>query len=108
RLWQSLVSGPPDPGADAPWAAAWVGSGVRAAAPLTAPAVPLDRPPRSRPPVAAPALLGAPLLGLVVLDLVLGGHGLSQPLVGGSAWDGERFYGPGKRYVAFALSAVRP
>jgi hypothetical protein len=41
-----------------------------------------------------------------VLDLVLGGHGLSQPLVGGSAWDGERFYGLGNGYFAFALAAV--
>jgi hypothetical protein len=56
--------------------------------------------------VAAPALLGAVLLGLVALDLVLGGHGLSQPLLGGSAWDGERFYGLGNGYFAFALAAV--
>jgi hypothetical protein len=111
RLWQSLVSGPPDPGAAARWAAAWVGAGVAAAAVLTALALRLDRPrdgeaarPRHR--VAAPALLGATLLGLVVLDLVLGGHGLSQPLVGGSAWDGERFYGLGNGYFAFALAAV--
>jgi hypothetical protein len=46
------------------------------------------------------------LLALVTLDLVLGGHGLSQPLVGGSAWDGERFYGLGNGYFAFALAAV--
>ena len=56
--------------------------------------------------MAAPALLGAVLLGLVALDLVLGGHGLSQPLLGGSAWDGERFYGLGNGYFAFALAAV--
>jgi hypothetical protein len=31
---------------------------------------------------------------------------LSQPLVGGSAWDGERFYGLGNGYFAFALAAV--
>ena len=54
----------------------------------------------------APALLGAVLLALVALDLVLGGHGLSQPLVGGSAWDGERFYGLGNGYFAFSLAAV--
>ena len=54
----------------------------------------------------APALLGAVLIGLVVGDLVLGGHGLSQPLVGGSAWDGERFYGLGNGYFAFALASV--
>ena len=56
--------------------------------------------------MAAPALLGAVLLGLVALDLVLGGQGLSQPLLGGSAWDGERFYGLGNGYFAFALAAV--
>jgi hypothetical protein len=56
--------------------------------------------------VAAPALLGAVLLGLVALDLMLGGHGLSQPLLGGSAWDGERFYGLGNGYFAFSLAAV--
>src|SRR4029453_16792988 len=43
---------------------------------------------------------------LIALDLVLGGHGLSQPLLGGSAWDGERFYGLGNGYFAFALAAV--
>ena len=53
-----------------------------------------------------PALLGVVLIGLVVGDLVLGGHGLSQPLVGGSAWDGERFYGLGNGYFAFALASV--
>ena len=84
---------------------------MRARSVLAALALRLDRPPdgdaaRPRPRVAAPALLGAILLGLVVLDLVLGGHGLSQPLVGGSAWDGERFYGLGNGYFAFALAAV--
>jgi hypothetical protein len=56
--------------------------------------------------IAAPALLGGVLLGLVVADLVLGGHGLAQPLLGGSAWDGERFYGLGNGYFAFALAAA--
>jgi hypothetical protein len=46
------------------------------------------------------------LLGLVALDLVVGGHGLAQPLLGGSAWDGERFYGLGNGYFAFSLAAV--
>jgi hypothetical protein len=57
-------------------------------------------------PIRAPVLLGAVLLGLVALDLVLGGAGLAQPLVGGSAWDGERFYGLGNGYFAFALAAA--
>jgi hypothetical protein len=139
QAWRALDPGAlRDPGAAAPWAVAWVASGVAAAAALTALALRLDRPagagtpgpaaagadqppgahrlpgpdrpvvtagaPRPRP--AAPALLGAVLLGLVVVDLVLGGHGLSQPLVGGSAWDGERFYGLGNGYFAFALASV--
>jgi hypothetical protein len=111
RVWWALdADGLRDPGAAVPWAVAWVGSGIAMAGVLAAVALRLDRPaadaprPRRRP--AAPALLGAALLGLVVLDLVLGGHGLSQPLVGGSAWDGERFYGLGNGYFAFALAAV--
>jgi hypothetical protein len=51
-------------------------------------------------------LLGAVLLGLVVLDLVLGGRGLAQPLLGGSAWDGERFFGLGNGYFAFSLAGA--
>jgi len=105
----------PDPGGPGPWAVAWVASGVAAAAALAALALRLDRRPVDRgatpavppsPRGRAPALLGAALLGLVALDLVLGGHGLSQPLLGGSAWDGERFYGLGNGYFAFALAAV--
>jgi hypothetical protein len=56
--------------------------------------------------VPAPVLLGVVLLGLVALDLALGGDGLAQPLLGGSAWDGERFYGLGNGYFAFALAAA--
>jgi hypothetical protein len=93
RLW--------DPGSPGLWAVAWVASGTAAAALLTAVALRLD-PARLR----APVLLGAVLLGLVTLDLLLGGHGLSQPLIGGSAWDGERFYGLGNGYFAFALASV--
>ncbi len=106
--WRALDAGAlRDPGAALPWAVGWVGSGIAAAAALTLVALRLDRPAgAARRRVAAPALLGAVLLGLVVLDLVLGGHGLSQPLVGGSAWDGERFYGLGNGYFAFALAAV--
>jgi hypothetical protein len=129
RLW---AAGLRDPGAAGPWAVAWVASGVAVAAALTALALRLDRRPTDRgaipavprtppahwgtipagerprvpAPTRAPALLGAVLLGLVALDLVLGGHGLSQPLVGGSAWDGERFYGLGNGYFAFSLAAV--
>ena len=119
RLWVAVLPGLRDPGMASRWAVAWVVSGIAAAAVLTAVALRLDRPATGdvpapaagvvrRPPgrVAAPALLGAVLLGLVALDLVLGGHGLSQPLLGGSAWDGERFYGLGNGYFAFALAAV--
>jgi hypothetical protein len=109
-VWQALVPGGlRSPGAALPWAAGWVGSGIAVAAALTLVALRLDRPASagaSRRRMAAPALLGAVLLGLVVLDLALGGHGLSQPLIGGSAWDGERFYGLGNGYFAFALAAV--
>jgi hypothetical protein len=90
-----------DPGSPGLWAVAWVASGVAAAALLTALALRLDRAG-----LRAPVLLGAVLLGLVALDLLLGGHGLSQPLIGGSAWDGERFYGLGNGYFAFALASV--
>jgi hypothetical protein len=119
RLWVAVLPGLRDPGVASLWAVAWVVSGIAAAAVLAAVALRLDRPATGdlpapaagvvrRPPgrVAAPALLGAVLLGLVALDLVLGGHGLSQPLLGGSAWDGERFYGLGNGYFAFALAAV--
>jgi hypothetical protein len=111
QAWRALDPGAlRDHGASGPWAVAWVASGVAVAAALTALALRLDPArstggsPRGR--VPAPALLGGVLLGLVVLDLVLGGHGLAQPLVGGSAWDGERFYGLGNGYFAFALASV--
>jgi len=54
----------------------------------------------------APLLLGGVLLALVAIDLLRGGDGLAQPLLGGSAWDGERFYGLGNGYFAFALAAA--
>jgi hypothetical protein len=54
----------------------------------------------------APLLLGGVLLVLVAIDLLRGGDGLAQPLLGGSAWDGERFYGLGNGYFAFALAAA--
>ncbi|HET6750185.1 MAG TPA: hypothetical protein VFL71_13100 [Actinomycetes bacterium] len=119
RLWEAVLPGLRDPGVAGLWAVAWVVSGIVAAAVLAVVALRLDRPATGGHPapaagvvrwppgrVAAPALLGAVLLGLVALDLVLGGHGLSQPLLGGSAWDGERFYGLGNGYFAFALAAV--
>jgi hypothetical protein len=100
RFWAALLDDLSEPAVVGVWAVAWVASGLTAAAALTALALWLDRR------VAAPALLGGVLLGLVALDLVLGGHGLSQPLLGGSAWDGERFYGLGNGYFAFSLAAV--
>jgi hypothetical protein len=95
RLWGAAAGG---------WALAWLASGIAVAAALTLLALRLDRATGGA--LRAPALLGGVLLGLVTLDLVLGGHGLSQPLLGGSAWDGERFYGLGNGYFAFALAAV--
>ena len=116
RVWPALLPGVlDDPGTAGGWAVAWVAAGVAAAACLAAVALRLDRaatgeapprPVRVPAPTRAPALLGAVLLGLVALDLVVGGHGLAQPLLGGSAWDGERFYGLGNGYFAFSLAAV--
>jgi hypothetical protein len=103
RAWAAARPGLPGPGAAGGWAVAWLASGVAVAAALALLALRLDRRPAGP---RAPVLLGAVLLGLVVVDLVLGGHGLSQPLLGGSAWDGERFYGLGNGYFAFALAAV--
>jgi hypothetical protein len=111
RVWGALRPGPPGPGVVGVWAVAWLASGIAMAAALTVLALRLDRATTDAPRsldrrVPAPALLGTVLLGLIALDLVLGGHGLSQPLLGGSAWDGERFYGLGNGYFAFALAAV--
>ena len=103
RAWAAARPGLPGPGAAGGWAVAWLASGVAVAAALALLALRLDRRPAGP---RAPVLLGAVLLGLVVVDLVLGGHGLSQPPLGGSAWDGERFYGLGNGYFAFALAAV--
>jgi hypothetical protein len=103
RLWAAVRPGLPSPGTVGVWAVAWLASGLVVGAALAFLALRLDRTTGG---LRAPALLGAVLLGLVALDLVLGGHGLSQPLLGGSAWDGERFYGLGNGYFAFALAAV--
>jgi hypothetical protein len=42
----------------------------------------------------------------VVLDLLLGGDALSRPLLGNSAFDGERFYGLGNGYFAHAMAGI--
>jgi hypothetical protein len=55
---------------------------------------------------SAPGLLGAVLAGLVVGDLLLGGRALIRPLLGNSAFDGERFYGLGNGYFAHALAGI--
>jgi hypothetical protein len=120
------------PGMAPAWALAWLLAGLAAAAALAAVALWLQRRPpgggpalpdgsaapggaapvRARalagglPPVPAPALLGGTLLALVAGGLLAGGEGLAQPLLGGSAWDGERFYGLGNGYFAFALAAA--
>ena len=103
RLWAAVRPGLPGPGTAGVWAVAWLASGLAAGAALAFLALRLDRTSGG---LRAPVLLGAVLLGLVALDLALGGHGLSKPLLGGSAWDGERFYGLGNGYFAFALAAV--
>ncbi len=138
RAWQALDTGAfRAAGSTGPWAAAWVGAGLAAAALLALVALRLDRPPApaagggagpapaahaaaqgakgagsdpaARPHalrLPAPLLLGGVLLALVAIDLLRGGDGLAQPLLGGSAWDGERFYGLGNGYFAFALAAA--
>jgi hypothetical protein len=55
---------------------------------------------------AAPALLGALLAALIIADLLLGGLALSRPLLGNSAFDGERFFGLGNGYFAHALAGL--
>ncbi|HEU4399987.1 MAG TPA: hypothetical protein VFU54_19385 [Actinomycetota bacterium] len=82
------------------WGLAWLSTGLVVAAVLAGVALWLDRR------LPAPALLGAALLALVATGLLAGGEGLAQPLLGGSAWDGERFYGLGNGYFAFALAAA--
>jgi hypothetical protein len=97
------------PGMAPAWGLGWLATGLVLAAGLAVVALWLDgRPagqgPRTR--VPAPALLGGALLALVAAGLLAGGEGLAQPLLGGSAWDGERFYGLGNGYFAFALAAA--
>jgi hypothetical protein len=98
------------PGTARAWGLAWLAAGLAATVALAAVALWLDRRPRvgraglGRFP--APVLLGGMLLALVAADLLRGGDGLAQPLVGGSAWEGERFYGLGNGCFAYALAAV--
>jgi len=88
------------PGMAPAWGLAWLAAGLVVAAVLAGVAMRLHRR------LAAPALLGGALLALVAGGLLAGGEGLAQPLLGGSAWDGERFYGLGNGYFAFALAAA--
>jgi hypothetical protein len=83
-------------------AVAWLALGVAAGALLAAGAALAQR----RRGTPAPVVLGVVLLALVVADLAAGGHGLERPLLGGSAYDGERFYGLGNGYFAMALAAI--
>jgi hypothetical protein len=96
------------PGIAPAWGLGWLAAGVLAAVALAVVALWLHRRPAGgRPPrVPAPALLGGTLLALVATGLLAGGGGLAQPLIGGCAWDGERFYGLGNGYFAFALAAA--
>ena len=87
-----------------PSAPAWLAIGVAAGGVLAAGAAATRLP--SEPGSSAPVVLGVVLLALVVADLATGGHGLERPLLGGSAYDGERFYGLGNGYFAMALAAI--
>jgi hypothetical protein len=97
------------PGMAPAWGLGWLAAGLLVAVALAVVALWVHRRPAGGGPparVPAPALLGGTLLALVVTGLLAGGEGLAQPLVGGSAWDGERFYGLGNGYFAFALAAA--
>jgi hypothetical protein len=97
------------PGMAPAWGLGWLAAGLLVAVALAAVALWLHRRPAGGGPpprVPAPALLGGTLLALVATGLLAGGEGLAQPLLGGSAWDGERFYGLGNGYFAFVLAAA--
>jgi hypothetical protein len=97
------------PGMAPAWGLGWLAAGLLVAVGLAVVALWLHRRPAGGGPpprVPAPALLGGTLLALVAAGLLTGGEGLAQPLLGGSAWDGERFYGLGNGYFAFALAAA--
>jgi hypothetical protein len=97
------------PGMARAWGLGWLAAGVLAAVALAVVAMWLHRRPAGGGPpprVPAPALLGGTLLALVAAGLLAGGGGLAQPLIGGCAWDGERFYGLGNGYFAFALASA--
>jgi hypothetical protein len=97
------------PGMAPAWGLGWLATGLVLAAGLAVVALWLDGRPAGQGPwtrAPAPALLGGVLLALVAAGLLAGGEGLAQPLLGGSAWDGERFYGLGNGYFAFALAAA--
>jgi hypothetical protein len=49
--------------------------------------------------------IGAVSLGLVVLDAAIGGLALRLPLLGGTAFDGARFYGLPNAFLALALAS---
>jgi hypothetical protein len=106
RAVRALFRGP---GMAPAWGLGWLAAGLLVAVALAAVALWLHRRPAGGGPpprVPAPALLGGTLLALVATGLLAGGEGLAQPLLGGSAWDGERFYGLGNGYFAFALAAA--
>lgn len=81
-----------------PWPAVWLATGMAAAIALAAAAA------RTR--TAAPGVLGLAFLALVTADLATGGEALARPLIGGSAFDGERFYGIGNGAFGYALAAA--
>jgi hypothetical protein len=89
-----------------PSAPAWLAIGVAAGGVLAAGAAAGATRLAGEPRWSAPVVLGVVLLVLVAADLATGGHGLERPLLGGSAYDGERFYGLGNGYFAMALAAI--
>lgn len=61
---------------------------------------------RSRDPLAPFRFLGFVGLGLVVLDATLGGRALRLPLLGGTAFDGVRYYGLPNSFIALLLGSA--
>lgn len=61
---------------------------------------------RGRGPMGPVVFLGAVGLGFVVLDAALGGHAFRVPLMGGTMFDGVRFYGLPNGFIAVPLAGA--
>jgi hypothetical protein len=61
---------------------------------------------RSRGPMGPVVFLGAVSLGFVLLDGALGGRAFRVPLMGGTMFDGVRFYGLPNAFIAIPLAGA--